>query len=54
MMTDLVYTVACAICPWEQERPTQAGADAAAEQHEQEHAGHVAYVHRTGMKREAA
>ncbi len=50
----MVYTVACAICPWEQPILTQAGADAAAEQHERDNAGHVAYVLRPDMTREAA
>ncbi len=54
MRTDMVYTVACAICPWEQESPRQAGADAAAEQHEHENAGHLAYVLPPDMAPEVA
>ncbi len=53
-MPEAMYTVACALCPWKEPHPTQAEADAAAEQHEQEHAGHVAYVHRPDLTQEAA
>ena len=53
-MTKMVYSAACAICPWRQVRPTQAGADAVAVQHEQANAGHVAYVLRPDTTQEAA
>ena len=53
-MTTMVYTVACAICLWEQEHPTQADGDAAAVQHDHENVGHVAYVHRPDMTQEGA
>ncbi len=48
-----VYTVACAICPFTQECPTQTDGDVAAVQHEHDNTGHVAYVRRPDMTQEA-
>ncbi len=53
-MTGAVYTVACGTCSWEHTCATPDEADAAAERHERENDGHMAYVHRPDMTEEAA
>ncbi len=53
-MATMVYTVACGICPWGSSVPTQAEADAAAERHEHENDGHLAYVLAPDRQRHAA
>ncbi len=53
-MAAMVYTVACGICTWESSMPTQAEAAAAAERHEHDNDGHLAYVLAPDRQRNAA